>query len=287
MKKSVMISVILIALTTCSLTFAIGFHKLDGVWFPQNSAPDGNPDTDTGWLYCKDAGGVSTLYWEDDAGTATALTSLAPTTDLVWEGSTADAHEAIIRATDPTSDTIWTLPVAAAGTYSLMSSTLATNALDVANSVTGASNALVFEGTADAFEVSVTAADATADATVTIPARTGTVTLDTKTVTNKADEDSPVTTTCGGVWTNSLADGACVFNLPEASTVIGQSITFAVAAAQNLDINPDDADTVLLGTNAAGDALRCATAGSTITLLAIDATNWVQVSVVGTWSDVN
>lgn len=372
-----------------------------GLDLTEISAPSGDPEANHLWVYVKDVGSTSTLYFENDAGVASALTSLAPTTDLVWEGSTADAHEAIIRATDPTSDTIfimpvmaagsysfavstlatngvdiansvwggtnqlifegatanaheliftptdptadrtitwadasgvpvlsaavpdgahaiscgnstivfegttadahettltvtdptadctWTIPVAAAGTYSFMGSTLATNAPDVASSVTGASNALVFEGTADAHEVTLTASDATGDVTVTIPARTGTVTLDTKTVTNKADEDSPVTTTCGAVYTNSLADGACVFNLPEASTVIGQSITFAVSAAQNLDINPDDADQILLATNGAGDAIRCATAGSTVTLTAISAVNWVQTGLVGTWSDVN
>lgn len=365
------------------------------------SSPSGDPEANHGWLYVKDVGSASTLYFENDAGVATAFTSTSPTTDWIFEGATADAYEAVIRATDPTSDTIfimpvmaagsyaffvstlatngldiansvwggtnqlvmegatanahelimtptdptadrtitwadasgvpilsaavpdgahaiscgnstivfegttadahettltvtdptadcnWVLPAAAAASYTIMGSTLATNAPDVANSVTGASNALVFEGTADAHEVSLAAADATGDVTVTIPARTGTITLDTKTVGNYADEASPVTVTCGSVYTNADADGACIFNLPEASTVIGQSVTFVVAAAQNLDINPDDADLILLATNAAGDAMRCATAGSTVTLTAVSAVNWVQTALVGTWSDVN
>ncbi len=40
---------------------------------PEQSAPSGNPDSDTGWLYCKDSGGASRLYFEDDAGTVTDL----------------------------------------------------------------------------------------------------------------------------------------------------------------------------------------------------------------------
>lgn len=65
-----------------------------------------------------------------------------------------------------------TLPAA---TGTVMLSTLATNAPDVANSVTGASAALVFEGTADASETSLTVTDPTADRTVTVPDSTFTL----------------------------------------------------------------------------------------------------------------
>lgn len=95
---------------------------------------------------------------------------------LVFEGATADAHETTLDVADPTADVIYRLPVAAAGTYSLMSSSLATNAPDIANSVSGASNGLVFEGaTANAHETTVTVTDPTADRSVTIPDRTGQV----------------------------------------------------------------------------------------------------------------
>jgi hypothetical protein len=94
---------------------------------------------------------------------------------VVFEGTTADGNEAVLDVADPTGDTIWRLPVAAAGTYGLMSSSLATNAVDIANSVTGASASLVFEGTADGFEATLTATDPTADRTVTLPDASGTV----------------------------------------------------------------------------------------------------------------
>lgn len=45
----------------------------DRLRFGEISAPSGNPATNTGWLYVKDAIGTSTLYFEDDAGTVTAL----------------------------------------------------------------------------------------------------------------------------------------------------------------------------------------------------------------------
>lgn len=59
--------------------------------FPEIAAPSGNPVTNKGWLYVKDNTGVSDLYFEDDAGTVTDLTSAG-----------APAFSAI---TDPAADT--------------------------------------------------------------------------------------------------------------------------------------------------------------------------------------
>jgi len=79
-----------------------------------------------------------------------------------------------------------------------------------------------------------------------------------------------------------------VVSLPEASTVIGCRYTFVVNAVANMDINPDDADTILLLTNAAGDAIRADAVGETIVLEAINATSWVTVGAEkGTWSDID
>ena len=109
-----------------------------------------------------------------------------------------------------------------------------------------------------------------------------------KTVTADADGKTVSVTESGTIQTNTGAVGGGVWNLPEASTAIGMEITFVVTVAQNLDINPGDADIILEATNAAGDALRSATIGDTITLLCIDATNWVVQSAypVNTdWAD--
>jgi len=90
--------------------------------------------------------------------------------DLVFEG-TADGFELTLEVADPTADRTVTIPEE---TGAVMMSSLATNATDVVNSVTGASNNLVFEGaTADAFETSITVTDPTADRTVTFPNETG------------------------------------------------------------------------------------------------------------------
>lgn len=109
---------------------------------------------------------------------------------IFFEGATADACEAKIVATDPTADTIWTIPVAAAGTYSFMSSTLATNAPNIANSVTGGTNQLIFEGSGvDAYETVITATNPTADVNFILPViATGNYGIMTSTLTTNAPD---------------------------------------------------------------------------------------------------
>lgn len=296
----------------------------------------------------------NTIYFPDASGLAVLSSGVAPEAaksfigidnGLKFEGATANDYEVSLDVADPTADVIYRLPAAPAGTYGLMSSTLATNAADIANSVYGGTNQLIFEGatadayetiitptdatadrtitlpdasgspvlstgvpqalnsfwgasnsivfegaTADEFEISLVPADAAADATVTIPAKTGTIALLTQTVTAKTQADTPVTVSAGDagqIYDNTGAGGAVVFNLPEASTVIGKSFTFCVTAAQNLDVNPADGDTILGLTNAAGDAIRNATLGGSITLTVLDAANIVATAYQGTWTDVN
>lgn len=92
---------------------------------------------------------------------------------------------------------------------------------------------------------------------------------------------------CGGTFYNSQA---IQFNLPEASTAIGCELTFVVLHASNLDINPDNADIIVTATNSAGDMIRSATAGDTVTLKAMTASQWVVKSMYPAntdWADAN
>lgn len=89
---------------------------------------------------------------------------------------------------------------------------------------------------------------------------------------------------CGSTFINS---GAVQMELPEASTALGCRLTFITGNASNFDVNPDNADQILVQTNAAGDAMRNATLGNSITIEAISASQWAPVSVSGTWSDIN
>lgn len=89
---------------------------------------------------------------------------------------------------------------------------------------------------------------------------------------------------CGSVFYNS---GAVEINLPEASTVLGCVLTFVTLNAANFDVNPDNADQILGLTNAAGDKIRNATIGNTVTLMAVSASQWVDVASYGTWIDAD
>lgn len=128
---------------------------------------------------------------------------------------TADGFEATVVFTDPTADVTWTFPAAATDTFAVMASTLATNAPEIANSVTGGTNQLIFEGTADAFETILSATDATADATLSLPDDSGQLAYladggkTTKDATNAAIPltDAIVEGTSGAASAWSLADG--------------------------------------------------------------------------------
>jgi len=89
---------------------------------------------------------------------------------------------------------------------------------------------------------------------------------------------------CGSTFINT---GAVQMELPEASAVLGCRLTFITGNAANFDVNPDDADIIVLLANAAGDAIRNATVGNSVTIEAISASQWAQVSTIGTWSDIN
>ncbi|MCE5265725.1 MAG: hypothetical protein LLG97_19625 [Deltaproteobacteria bacterium] len=139
-----------------------------------------------------------------DSSSLTVLGTLSGASPLVLEGATADEFETTIAPTDPTADRTITLPDASGTT---MLSTLATNAPDAANSVTGASNGLVFEGaTADAFETTITPTDPTADRTVTLADASGTVMLSSL-ATNAPDAANSVTGASNGlVFEGATAD---------------------------------------------------------------------------------
>jgi len=90
---------------------------------------------------------------------------------------------------------------------------------------------------------------------------------------------------CGTTFYNT---GAVVIKLPKSSaSLINCSLHFVTMNASNFDINPDDADRILILTDVTGDAIRNATLGNNITLKAVSATQWVQTSGVGTYTDIN
>ena len=178
------------------------------------------------------------------------------TSTLIFEGSAVDAHEHTVTATNPTADIVWTLPDAGAMTVSFMASTLATNMPEVVNSVTGGTNQLIFEGTADAFETILTATDATADATLTLPNDSGNLAYvadggkTTKDATNAAIPltDAVVEGTSGAASAWSLADGKPGQILTVVIVTDGgeATITPATSTGWATAILTDDIDTITL-----------------------------------------
>lgn len=90
---------------------------------------------------------------------------------------------------------------------------------------------------------------------------------------------------CGTTFYNT---GAVVMKLPKSSaSLLNCVIHFVTMNASNFDINPDDADRILILTDVTGDAIRNATIGNNISLKAVSATQWTQISGVGTYTDIN
>ena len=90
---------------------------------------------------------------------------------------------------------------------------------------------------------------------------------------------------CGKSFKNSAAS---VVTLPSVTAaLVGCRLTFLTANASNFDVDPTGTERILALTDAAGDKIRNATVGNSITLEAISTGNWAAVSIYGTWTDAN
>jgi len=174
---------------------------------------------------------------------------------LVFEGATADAFELTLSPADVGADVAVTLPTSSAA-VGVFYTSLTTNSVDVANSVTGTSNGFIAEGaTADASETSITVTDPTADRTVTVPNQSGVVMLTDSTVT---------ALTPGAAITLTVAPGNRVYTLTQTDNADG-TITFSGAGAAG------DITTIIFTTTGAADevitfhATLCSSVG-TLTL---------------------
>ena len=91
--------------------------------------------------------------------------------------------------------------------------------------------------------------------------------------------------TTGAHYTNEGSTVESYHTLP--SAVAGYKYTFIVQDADGLRITAAAGDTIRPGTVAAsatGGYIRCATQGASITLVAINATEWMATSMIGTWT---
>lgn len=166
-------------------------------------------------------------------------------------------------------------------------STLARGLVDRTDSlvVSAWEGGLLYEGTRNAYQTRQTFTDPTQDNAVTVPDAGGTITYNSVTA-NAATGTLDQGVLYGGTHTNTGAAGATVLTLP--APVVGMEFTVFLTVAQDVDINPADGTTILVLTNAAGDAISsAATIGNRITLRAISTTEWIPLETSGTWSDAN
>ena len=129
------------------------------------------------------------------SGTTTTVDSSTVNlqTGFIFEGSSSDSFETTLTATDPTADRTITLPNLT-GTVSLITATetLTNKTLTspTLNSPTINSPTIVFEGaTADSFETTIAVADPTADRTLTLPDKSGTIAVTADIVSSPGIDD--------------------------------------------------------------------------------------------------
>lgn len=222
----------------------------NGVWGASNALVFEGATADASELTVAptDVGGDVTVTIPGGGNASQAfMTSLLTTNDVgvansVWgvsggfaaEGSSADGNEATIAFTDPTADNTITF-ADAAGT--VMLSSLATNGVDKANAVTGASNGLVFEGaTADAFETTVASTDVGADVTLTLPggANSSMALIGSALTTNDVDAANSVWGVSNGIRLEGATADANETTI--SPTDVGSDITVTVPGGANASL---------------------------------------------------
>lgn len=212
-----------------------------------------------------------TITFPNSSGTV-ALNPLGAS--MEFEGATANAYETTLAVTDPTADRTATLPDVS-GT--VMLSSLSTNGQDAANSIWGASNGLVLEGaTADAHEITIAPADATADVIYQLPdAPAGTYPVVANVVQAR-------TTTADGLTTGTISAGVNhvtvtsgganeIIILP--APVVGAQIVIH-AGATGFELRSSAPATIAINAGSGADAESAIAADSTCFLTCVSATAW-------------
>jgi hypothetical protein len=197
--------------------------------------------------------GDGTNHWADLDYFADTNSTVNPAfgTSITFEGATADSYETILQVTDPTADRTITLP-------NVTGTVITTGNLSDITDIGVFSSTITMEGsTADAFELTISAGDPTADRTITFPDATGTVALTsnlssyaplnsptfTGTVTLPANtisqsmmgDDSVGTNEIGGlaVTEAKIADGAVTSAKIANGTIVNEDINASAEIAQS------------------------------------------------------
>ncbi len=192
-----------------------------------------------------DAGGLGSLAYNSSTGVITytgpanadvrGLVSVASGSGLTYNSSTGEIGTSSIPNTQLANSSVTVGGTAIAlgatastiaGLTSLASTTLIAGVADAANAISIASGNIVFEGsTADGNETTLTAADATADRTITLPNESGTILTTASTI-------SPTVNTLT-IGSTSIALGATASTIAGLTSLAATTLQAGVANAAN------------------------------------------------------
>lgn len=82
-------------------------------------------------------------------------------------------------------------------------------------------------------------------------------------------------------YTNEGATALVVYTLPSAAA--GLQVTFIVQDADGIRINPAAGDNIKIAAIASSNGVQCTQIGGTVTLLAINDTEWISIATNRTW----
>jgi len=159
--------------------------------------------------------GDGTNHWADLDYFADINSTVNPAfgTSIVFEGATADSYETTLQVTDPTADRTITLP-------NVSGTVITTGNLSDITDIGVFSSTIIMEGsTADAYELTLSAGDPTADRTITFPDATGTVALTSDIAELSQDAINDALTAGTGI-TKTYNDGANTLTLAVDTTTI-------------------------------------------------------------------
>ena len=106
----------------------------------------------------------------------------------------------------------------------------------------------------------------------------------TATVTAVTTAAAPTSAQSGAFYTNEGDTDGALVSLPTA--VAGLRFSVVVQAAYAITVSANTGDTIRLGTQvtAAGGTISSDLVGSAVQLLAINATEWVAIAILGEWT---
>lgn len=254
-----------------------------------NVVPGDLNSTLNGYLEVTDIGAAGGVV-----GLNNSLNAIVPGSSITFEGATDNAYETTITVEDPTADHVVTIPnatttmVGTNTTQTLTNKTL-TSPVITTPSITGlylGDGSLVFEGaTADSYETTVTTTEPTADNTLTLPDKSGTIAV-----------TSDITAAVDAITTAVIEENTNLYFTTERA----QDATAAALAAgthTNITVTYDDDNNKISLEAAPGyvdeqavDAVATALANGTHTNITVDysdSTNAISLTGAVTYTNEN